>query len=528
MSAEHDNDDRRAAEHDHADRRATEPGHHGGHDRAGRGSADRGRPGAGGLAAGGERWPQPVLRLLTTGGDRPVFEDGDRVVGAAELAELVRRVAAGLRAAGIGPGSGVALRIGVTPEALAGVLAAFTVGARVSGIRPELTPAQLDRLLASDDALLVDDTRLAALARTADDGVPLVAAGRPGDIARITWTSGSTGNPKGCAQTYAAMGAAWAPYPDRWPAAIADLAPRLGRYLVFGSLSSQVMLEYGILTLAAGGTLVAARPPGFPGMIARHRATASVITVGKLHQLVRDQRTDPVDLSSLRALVVSGSPLTASRLAEALDVLGPVVFHGYGQTETGMISMVTPAELLADPGRLASVGRAPEVVDLSIRDAAGRPATEGELFVRTPAQASAYWADPAETAEVFADGWVRTRDLARRDADGYLHLSGRVRDVIIVNANLVYAGPIERVLATDPSVAEAYVVSRPDDATGEAVHAYVVPAAGPPPDAGRLRARVAAALGEAATPKTVEMIDRVPVGPSGKPDKRALGVATGV
>ncbi|MFD6714288.1 AMP-dependent synthetase [Micromonospora sp. TSRI0369] len=467
-----------------------------------------------------EVWPQPVLDLLATGDDRPVFEDGDRRVTTAQMYRLVRRIAAGLRAAGAGPGVGVALRLGVTAEAFAAIIAAFAVGARVSGIRPDLTPAH--RARRGEDELLLDDVRVAELAGTPDDGRPLIAAGRPDDVARIIWTSGSTGSPKGCAQTYAAMSAAWAPYPDRWPPAIADLATRLRRYLVFGSLSSQVMLEYAILTLAAGGTIVAARPPGFPGMIARHRATASVITVGKLYQLVHDQRVDPVDLSSLRALLVSGSPLAPGRLAEALDVLGPVVFQGYGQTETGMITMVTPAEMLASPAALASVGRPPAVTELSIRDADGRPATEGELFVRTPAQAAAYWNDPAETADVFVDGWVRTRDLARLDGDGYLHLLGRIRDVVIVHANLVYAGPIERVLATDPTVAEAYVVGRPDDVTGEAVHAYVVPAAGHTPDAGRLRALVVRALGEASAPQTIRWIDRVPVGPSGKPDKRAL------
>ncbi|WFE39806.1 fatty acid--CoA ligase family protein [Micromonospora sp. WMMD998] len=473
----------------------------------------------------GEIWPQPVLDLLAAGDDRPVFEEGDRIVSTAQMSRLVRRVAAGLRAAGAGPGTGVALRLGVTAEAFATVIAAFAVGARVSGIRPDLTPAHGTRQ-PDGHTLLVDDARAAELAATADDGRTLIAAGRPDDVARITWTSGSTGRPKGCAQTYAAMSAAWAPYPDRWPPAIADLATRLQRYLVFGSLSSQVMLEYGILTLAAGGTLVAARPPGFPGMIARHRATASVITVGKLYQLVRDQRTDPADLSSLRALMVSGSPLPPGRLAEALDVLGPVIFHGYGQTETGMITMVTPAEMLACPATLASVGRPPAVTELSIRDVDGRPATEGELFVRTPAQAAAYWADPAETAGVFVDGWVRTRDLARLDGDGYLHLLGRTRDVIIVQANLVYAGPIERVLAADATVAEAYVVGRPDDVTGEAVHAYVVPAAGRAPDAGRLRALVKEALGELSVPQTIRCIDRVPVGPTGKPDKRALARMT--
>ncbi|MBF9133210.1 AMP-binding protein [Plantactinospora sp. S1510] len=460
-------------------------------------------------------WPQAVLDLLATGGDRPVFEDGDQIVTAAGMSALIRRTAAGFRAAGIGPGDGVALRLGVTAPAFAATIAAFAVGARVSGIRPDLTPAQLQDLLSRDDAVLVDDARLAGLAAAPDDGGPLVAGGRPQDIARITYTSGSTGGAKGCVQTYAAMTAAWAAYPDRWPPAIAELAPRLRRYLVFGSLSSQVMLEYGVLALAAGGTLVVARPPTFPEAIVTQRATASVITVGKLYQLVRDQRANPVDLSSLRALMVSGSPLHPGRLAEALDVLGPVVFHGYGQTETGMISMVTPAEMLASPAALASVGRPPAAVDVSVRD--------GELYVRTPGQASSYWGDPVESAEVFVDGWVRTRDLAALDAEGHLRLLGRARDVIIVNACLVYAGPIERVLATDPDVAEAYVVSRPDDGTGEAVHAYLVPVAGRSPDFDALRELVTARLGGAAAPRTMTLIDRVPIGAGGKPDKAALG-----
>ncbi|MBU8861722.1 MULTISPECIES: hypothetical protein [unclassified Micromonospora] len=112
----------------------------------------------------------------------------------------------------------------------------------------------------------------------------MIAAGRPDDVARIIWASGSTGSPKGCAQTYAAMNAAWARHPDRLPPAVADLATRLQRHRVSGALRSQVMLEYAIPTPAAGGTLVAARAR--PRRIARHRATASVITVAKLYQLV--------------------------------------------------------------------------------------------------------------------------------------------------------------------------------------------------------------------------------------------------
>ncbi|MBO3093736.1 class I adenylate-forming enzyme family protein [Cellulomonas dongxiuzhuiae] len=459
-------------------------------------------------------WPQPVLDLLARDPDRPVFEDGDRVVGAQEMGDAVARVVAGLRAADVGPGVGVALDLGVAPEAFAATLASFAVGARVCGLPPGLAPEQRAALLArADIALVVDDDRLAHL-MTSPPAASVVAAGRPDDVARVTWTSGTSGRPKGCVQTYASMSAAWAPHPEQWPPAVAALAPRLQRYLVVGPLSSQVVLEYGVLALAAGGVLVAARPPGFPDAIVRHRATASVITVGRLHQLVRAQREHPADLSTLRALLVSGSPLAPSRLAEALDVLGPVVFHGYGQTETGMIAMATPGEMLENPAVLASVGRPPAAVGVQVRD--------GELLVRTPSQASAYWDDPQETAEVFVGGWVRTRDLGGLDADGYLHLRGRARDVVIVDAQLVHAGAVERVLAQDPAVAEAYVAARPDDDTGEAVHAWVVPAHGSVPDVDALRERVARALGAVAVPRSVTLVDGVPLTPAGKPDKSAL------
>lgn len=498
-------------------------------------------------------YPQSILDLLTADPGRPVFEQDGRTVTAAELLDLVARISTGLRRARVGAGDGVAMVLGVSPEAFAAMIAAQVVGARVAGVRPGLTPAQLRYLLGQGNTAVVLDpsTATPGLRAAAGDLPPLAIgpvegvvdlttvrpeeavptpAGRPDDIARVIYTSGSTGNPKGCLQTYAALGAAWASQPDRWPPAVRDLAANLGRYLVFGSLSSMVMMEYGVLTLAAGGTLVAADParepePFFPGAFARHQATASVITVPRLTRMVAAQRSDPVDLSTLRALLVSGSPIVPDRLAEAISVLGPVVYHGYGQTEVGMIAMATPAEMTAAPAVLASVGRPPDVVEVQVRDADGLPlpvGVAGEIFVRAPAQASGYWADPVETADVFVDGWVRTRDLGRLDADGYLHLLGRTRDVIIVNANLQYAGPIERVLASHPDVAEAYVVGAPDEETGEAVHAFVVPGPARRPDPDALRELVVARLGAASRPKTVTFIGEVPIAASGKPDKRHL------
>jgi fatty-acyl-CoA synthase len=116
---------------------------------------------------------------------------------------------------------------------------------------------------------------------------------------------------------------------------------------------------------------------------------------------------------------------------------------------------------------------------------------------------------------------VRTRDLGRLD-DGYLYLTGRAREVIIVDAMPVYAGPIERVLAAQPGVDQAYVVGAPDDRRGESVHAFVVPRAGRSPDRAALRAAVRGELGELSVPQTITELAEVPVAASGKPDKAAL------
>jgi acyl-CoA synthetase (AMP-forming)/AMP-acid ligase II len=139
-----------------------------------------------------------------------------------------------------------------------------------------------------------------------------------------------------------------------------------------------------------------------------------------------------------------------------------------------------------------------------------------------------YWDDPEQTREVLRDGWLHTLDLGRLDAGGRLHLTGRARDVIMVNAEVCYAGAIERVLAGHPQVAQAYVVGTPDPRTGEAIHAFVVPAGDAEPDSDALRSLVREALSANSVPKSVTMIREVPIGASGKPDKSALVRRTGV
>ncbi|GII04457.1 class I adenylate-forming enzyme family protein [Planobispora takensis] len=498
-------------------------------------------------------FPHPLLESLRNAPDSAAFEHGPRTVSRGELLETIRRLAGAMRGAGLGPGRALAVRTALTPEAFAAHMAAHALGCRVVGVRPGYPAGQLAHVLGTGiDALLLDASTLtpelpaaagpvavlslgpagpgaADLLAVPDDGSPLAVTARPDDVAALTFTSGSTGRPKGCAITYRALSAHWAWQPRAWSPVAAAFARDFERYLLFGTLASMVVLEFLAPCLLGGGTAVIPEEDGrplFPYAIERHRITGSIITVPRLGRMLGLLRTEPVDVGSLRALMVSGSPISPRRLAAAADLLGPVVYQGYGQTEAGSISMLTPADIARGPERvLASVGRPHPGVEISVRDGDGRqaaPGTTGEIHVRSPYVMAGYWGRPEETRDTLREGWLRTRDLGRLDGEGLLYLTGRTRDVIMVNAMVVYAGPIEQVLAGHPDVEEAYVAGAPDERTGEAVHAFVVAAPGRVPDRDALAALVRAELGEDSVPLTVTTVPGVPLAPGGKPDKRAL------
>jgi acyl-coenzyme A synthetase/AMP-(fatty) acid ligase len=507
-------------------------------------------------------FPQALLDALRDAPGAPVFEHGTRTVSRGELLEMIRRLARAMRGAGLGPGRGLAIRTGLTPEAFAAHMAAHALGCRVIGVRPGYPQWQLAHVLGMGvDAVLVDaPSATPGLLRAArafpllslgpcreavdllavlDDGrpvtgepssaEPLTVAARPDDVAALTFTSGSTGRPKGCAITYRALSEHWAWQPLAWGPAATELAAGFERYLLFGTLSSMVVLEFLAPCVLGGGTAVIPGDDGrplFPYAIERYGITGAIITVPRLTRMLDLLRKENVDVGSLRALMVSGSPISPSRLAAAVERLGPVMYHGYGQTEAGNIAMVTPRDIAERPSHaLASVGRPHPGVRISVRDEASRPVPEGttgEVHVSSPYIMEGYWAEDAKTRDTLRDGWLNTRDLGHLDADGFLHLDGRTRDVIMVNAMVVYAGPIERVLATHPDVAEAYVGGALDDEVGEAVHAFVVPEPGREPDVELLKALVEARLGADSVPRAITVVAGVPVAAGGKPDKRAL------
>jgi len=464
-------------------------------------------------------FPAPVVASLLADPDRPALEVGSRTVSGAELLAMVRRIVIGLREAGLGPGSGVGMVLPLSPEAYAAHLAAHALGCRVAAARPswsaDLLAPTLDRgrfdAVVADARLDRPTLLLGDLLARPDPGGVVPSLARPDDVARLTYTSGSTGQPKACAHSYRAISLAY--QRERWAPALARFLTAFQRCLIKETFASPVMFTYLGRCLVVGGTAVLVGELTVPDAIDRHRVSAALIRPEQMREVLHS----PADLSSLRAVMLGGSPASPQLLHAATQRLGPIVWQGYGQGETGVISILTPEDITR--GHAATVGRPLPGVEIAIVD--------GEIHVRSPHRMIGYWDDPEQTREVEHDGWIRTRDLGRLDADGMLHLTGRARDVILVNAEVCYAGAIERVLATDPRVAQAYVVGAPDEGTGEAVHAFVVPAAGEAPDLDELVALVRARLSENSVPRTVTVIRDVPLNASGKADKRQLLVRTG-
>jgi acyl-CoA synthetase (AMP-forming)/AMP-acid ligase II len=214
-------------------------------------------------------------------------------------------------------------------------------------------------------------------------------------------------------------------------------------------------------------------------------------------------------------------------LEEALAKWGPIFFQFYGQSEAPMtLTVLRKGEHDPSiPGRLASCGRAVPWVHLALLDDDDRPVAEGqagEICTRAPLVMGGYWQLPDQTAEAFSGGWLHTGDVGRFDKDGYLTIVDRKKDMIITGGFNVFPRELEDVLASHPAVAQAAVIGVPDDRWGEAVKAIVVFRPGASATEEELIALVKKAKGSVQAPKSVDVVDQIPLSALGKPDKKAL------
>jgi acyl-CoA synthetase (AMP-forming)/AMP-acid ligase II len=172
----------------------------------------------------------------------------------------------------------------------------------------------------------------------------------------------------------------------------------------------------------------------------------------------------------------------------------------YGATESGVVASLQHADLFRKPNSCGVPGSTAEV----------RIDSNGELCVRGPLLADGYFADPRATAEAFVDGWYRTGDMAEVDADGYLTIVGRVRDVIRTGGETVSPSEVEEVLGDHPAIADVAVVGLPDVQWGELVCAVIVPAGDEAPTVDEVRAHCAARLASFKHPRRVAAVDAIP------------------
>jgi fatty-acyl-CoA synthase len=340
------------------------------------------------------------------------------------------------------------------------------------------------------------------------------------DIAWLQYTGGTTGRPKAAMISHRAMVQEVFSLTASWRL---PLDPR--------TLIATPITHAGVLpilpTLLRGGTIVLQAgfdPEKWLAAVEFHRINYVFTIPTLLYALLDHGGLDRFDLSSLETVVYGASPMSPSRIDEAQQAFGPTLLQGYGQTEcVGMATSLLPSE--HDPENRTSCGRAVAGALVDVLDEDGRPlptGTVGEMCVRSRAVMSGYWKRPDETAEVLRDGWLRTGDMAFRSEAGFFHIVDRKKDMVISGGFNVYPREIEDVLADDPSVSQAAVIGVPDPKWGEAVKAFVVARPGATPDTDALMASVRARKGPHYAPKSIEVVDQLPMTRVGKIDKKVL------
>ncbi|WP_328619106.1 MULTISPECIES: class I adenylate-forming enzyme family protein [unclassified Streptomyces] len=487
------------------------------------------------------RYVADLIGALERNAGRPAIGAGPVVAGFSEVLADTYRLASLLGELGVRRGAGLACVSGNRPEVLLVRLAAHVMGARLTQVIVGPATHGLDFLLRDCEPVVVvndapvPDTGvpriglevLMRLARAREvRPVPLQA--REDDVARVTYTGGTTGRPKGVASTFAAM------------------ADRTGTRGKGGGPAESVHLSVTSLAQRSGGRCLEHLREGgrveilgifdtreFAAACRRLAPVSTYLTPSMVYRLLDDPTTAD-GVPGLVQVSYGNSPIHPERLRQALTRWGarPRWRQGYGMNEAGVICRLSAADHDAGvtdrPYLLGSAGRPAPGVDVRVRDQDGAESEQGrtgEVWVRSEMVMAGYWNQPGLTAQVMRDGWLRTGDLGHFDADGYLYLDDRVNDVVIVDGVNIYCGPIETSLTRHPAVSEAAVVGRASDLTGEEVCAFLVPAPGHPPTsavAAEACLLTAEALSPAHRPTTVFWEPALPLTDRGKPDKRLL------
>jgi acyl-CoA synthetase (AMP-forming)/AMP-acid ligase II len=345
----------------------------------------------------------------------------------------------------------------------------------------------------------------------------------PDDVVLQLYTSGTTGRPKGVQLTHANIMTAVAAAKEWWPARPSDVGFQcMPQYHLAG-------VGVGYFDLAAGSRSIVTREVD-PGEILRlipsERVTITLFVPALLRLLLQTPGCRQTDFSSLRHIVYGASPIPLDLLREALATFRCGFGQVYGMTETHPLSYLRPED--HDPAgapRMRSCGRRISGMEVEVVDDAGHELPTGqigEVVCRSRQVMKGYWNRPEETAKTIRDGWLYTGDAGYFDADGYLYLYDRIKDMIVSGGENVYPAEVENALFGHPAVADVGVIGVPDERWGEAVKAIIVRTPGTEVSAEELIAYAREHIARYKIPKSIDFVDSLPRNASGKILKREL------
>jgi acyl-CoA synthetase (AMP-forming)/AMP-acid ligase II len=468
-----------------------------------------------------------------------------------ELDRQIGRFAAGLAAAGFGPGDTLLLFAPNMPEWPVAALGALAAGGRVSGANPQYGAADLARQIKDAGARFV--FTIAPLLTTVREAAPAAAGVRiivaggavantdlayetvlastdpepaiaedPDALAALPYSSGTTGLQKGVMLTHRTMLSNLLQYNTAtFEPGVAERMVTLALLPMFHIFGLTVITLCGLARGAKLITLARFEPEAFLQALQQHRVTHLAVVPPILHFLALHPLVGAYDLSSLEMIGCGAAPLAGALEVKAAERMRCRVSQGYGMTESsGVIATTYPGRTRPGASGQLLPGTQARVVDPATHADAPR-GESGEIWFRGPQAFKGYLNQPEATAvTVMADGWVRTGDIGRIDEDGYLYLTDRLKELIKVKGFQVPPAELEALLCTHPQVADAGVIGRTDERCGERPVGYVVARGALDPQA--LQAWVAQQLPEYKHLVEVVLCEAIPKTPSGKILRRVL------
>ncbi|MFD5120230.1 long-chain fatty acid--CoA ligase [Streptomyces sp. NPDC058385] len=474
-------------------------------------------------------WPARRARKTP---HRTALIHGTTTVSYAALHERTTRLAHALRALGVRRGDRVAYLGPNHPSFLEALFAAGLLGALFVPLNTRLAEPELAFQIRDSGATVL--LHAAALGgdlpgvRTAveADGpayeellaaapvLPIDERVGPDDVGIIMYTSGTTGRPKGAMLTHGNL--TWNALnvlvdQDLIADEVALVAAPLFHTAGLNMLTLPVLLKGGSCVLVGSFDAAATLE-----LVERHRVTFMFGVPTMFDRLTRQPNWPDTDLSSLRMLSCGGSPVPTPLIAAYQD-RGLTFLQGYGMTEAAPGTLFLDAEHAVSKAGTAGVPHFFSDVRVAGPDLAPvEPGETGEVLVRGPHVMPGYWGLPGESAAAFADGWFRTGDAARIDADGYVTIVDRFKDMIISGGENIYPAEVEDALLAHADVAECAVIGVPDEKWGEVGRAVLVAREGRAADPQEVLASLSGRLAPYKIPKSAVVVDALPRTASGK------------